>query len=265
VTESSSPAPVPPALIALAERLADAARPIARRWFRTPMAVESKSDTSPVTRADREIEAAMRAILRDARPDDAVIGEEMGGAIQPRGHQWILDPIDGTSAFIAGAPMFGVLIALAVDGRFVLGVIDQPVTGERWMGAAGHPATLNGAPARVRACPDIAGALLYTTAPEFFAAPGAWPAFARVRARARFTRYGAECYAFGLLASGHVDLIVESQLALHDFAALVPVVEAAGGIITDWDGAALTSASDGRIVAAGDPACHAAALRLLAG
>ena len=248
--------------IQIAERLADAARPIIRRYFRTPISIESKSDASPVTRADREVEAVLREILRQSCPDHAVIGEEMGGAAEATGHLWILDPIDGTSAFATGQTNFGVLIALAVEGKFVLGVIDQPITNERWRGAAGSATLFNGSPARVSGCARLGDARLYTTAPEFFG--DALDAFHQIRDRARFTRYGAECYAFGLLASGHVDLIVEAGMKLWDFAALVPVVENAGGVITDWRGAALTMESDGKIVAAGSPALHQATLELLA-
>lgn len=248
--------------IAIAERLADAARPIVRRYFRAPIVIETKADASPVTRADREVEAALRDILRETCPDHAVIGEELGGAPVATGPLWILDPIDGTSAFAAGVTMFGVLIALAIDGEFVLGIIDQPINDERWRGARGSATVFNGAPARVSGCARLGDARLYTTAPEYFG--DTLDAFHRIRDQARFTRYGADCYAVGLLASGHVDLIVEAGLKLWDFAALVPVVENAGGVITDWRGARLTTASDGNFVAAGSAALHDAALELLA-
>ncbi|MBN4083139.1 histidinol phosphate phosphatase [bacterium AH-315-B06] len=248
--------------IEIAERLADAARPIVRRYFRTPIAIDSKADSSPVTRADREVEAALREILRETCPDHAVIGEEMGGAADVAGPLWVLDPIDGTSAFAAGVTMFGVLIALAIDGKFVLGVIDQPINDERWRGATGSATLFNGTPARVSGCARLGDARLFTTAPEYFG--DTLDAFHRVRDRARFTRYGADCYAVGLLASGHVDLVVEAGLKLWDFAALVPVVENAGGVITDWQGAPLTTASDGNLVAASSAALHEATLELLA-
>ena len=248
--------------IQIAERMADAARPIVRRYFRTPMSIASKADSSPVTQADREVEAALRNILRETCPGHAVIGEEMGGATDSTGPLWILDPIDGTSAFATGVTMFGVLIALAIDGKFVLGIIDQPINDERWRAAAGSATLFNGSPARVSGCARLGDARLYTTAPEHFG--GAIDAFNRVRDQAHFTRYGADCYAVGLLASGHVDLIVEAGLKLWDFAALVPVVENAGGIITDWRGAALTTASDVNFVAASSAALHEATLQLLA-
>ncbi len=248
--------------IQIAERMADAARPIVRRYFRTPFPIDSKADSSPVTQADRDVEAALRDILRETCPDHAVIGEEMGGVADSTGPLWILDPIDGTSAFATGVAMFGVLIALAIDGDFVLGLIDQPINEERWIGASGRATLFNGAPARVSGCARLGDARLFTTAPEYFG--DTLDAFHRVRDKVRFTRYGADCYAFGMLASGHVDLIVEGQLNLWDFAALAPVVENAGGIITDWQGARLTTASGGQVVAASSAALHEAALDLLA-
>jgi inositol-phosphate phosphatase/L-galactose 1-phosphate phosphatase/histidinol-phosphatase len=255
----------PPEYIAIAERLADAARPIARRYFRAPLDIETKADETPVTRADREVEAAMRDILGEACPGHDIVGEEMGGAPGMRGMQWILDPIDGTSAFATGVAVFGTLIALAIDGRFALGLIDQAVTGERWLGAAGRPTTLNGAAARVSDCTDIAKARLFTTAPEYFAQEGTLAAFHRVRDKARFTRYGADCYAFGLLASGHVDLVVEGQLHIWDYAAPAAVIENAGGVVTDWNGDPLSCASGDSVLAAATPELHQAAMDLLAG
>jgi len=181
------------------------------------------------------------------------------------GTQWILDPIDGTSAFATGVAVFGTLIGLAIDGRFALGLIDQAVTGERWLGAAGRPSTLNGAPARVSDCTTIETARLFTTAPEYFSREGSLAAFHRVRDKARFARYGADCYAFGLLASGHVDLVVEAQLHVWDYAAPAAVIENAGGVVTDWQGQPLSCASGGSVLAASTPALHEAALALLAG
>lgn len=255
-------APVSQEYIEIAERLAAAARPIARRYFRSDVAIESKSDASPVTQADREIESAMRDILRDCCPEHAIVGEEMGGAPDQSVPMWILDPIDGTKAFATGTPVFGTLIGLVIEKRFVLGVIDQPISEEKWLGVADRETTFNGAPVRVSGCEDLAQARLYTTAPDYFE-QDAYDAFQRVRKEILFTRYGADCYAFGLMASGFVDLIVESQLNLWDFAALIPVIEGAGGVITDWDGAALSIESEGHLVAASSPALHEAALRLL--
>jgi inositol-phosphate phosphatase/L-galactose 1-phosphate phosphatase/histidinol-phosphatase len=253
----------PDEYVTVAENLADIARPIAQRYFRTDIAIESKADASPVTLADREIEAAMRVFLHDSVPDHGIIGEEMGGDPEHDGPLWILDPIDGTKAFATGTPVFGTLIGLAMEKQFALGVIDQPIANERWLGAAGRATTFNGALACVSGCTDLKAARLYTTAPEYFTSPVAFEAFARVREQVFFTRYGADCYAFGLLASGHVDVIVEATLNLWDVAALVPVVEGAGGIITDWRGEPLTTDFEGHVVASCGGAIHDSVLALI--
>lgn len=246
----------------LADRVADAAGEVLKRQFRTPLAIEAKSDESPVTRADRDAERAMRALIEDAYPYHGVLGEEFEPVNPGAEFTWVLDPIDGTKSFITGKPLFGTLVALAHEGEPVLGIIDQPVLRERWRGARGIPATFNGAPARVRACDDLADAFLYATSPHMFEGADA-EAFARLRERVRHPLYGCDCYAYGLLASGHVDLVVEASLQPYDYAALVPVVEGAEGIISDWAGEPLTLASGGRVIAAGDAAIHARALDLL--
>jgi inositol-phosphate phosphatase/L-galactose 1-phosphate phosphatase/histidinol-phosphatase len=250
--------------LALAEALADAAGEVVRRYFRQKIAVDQKGDLTPVTIADREAETAMRRLIAERFPDHGIIGEEHGPTRPDAPYVWVLDPIDGTKSFISGIPLFGTLIALAFEGRPVLGVIDQPVLRERWVGAAGRPSTLNGAPIRTRACSDPAAATLYATQPDMFS-NGDAAAFARLRAAVRLTRYGADCYAYAVLASGFVDLVVETGLKPYDYSALVPVVEGAGGVMTDWQGRALTLAAAGDVVAAGDPALGAAARRLLAG
>lgn len=254
----------PSEFLALADRLADAARPVIRQYFRTPVAVDAKSDSSPVTIADREVETAMRALIRETFPDHGILGEEHGRENAEAEYVWVLDPIDGTMAFITGKPSFGTLIALCHGGRPILGVIDQAILGERWLGADGRPTTLNGNPARVRACAELEQAYAYTTGPEFFDA-ATLPAWERIRDRVRQPRYGCDCYAYALLASGHVDLVVEAGLKPYDFSALVPVIANAGGIVTDWAGQPLTMHSDGRVVAAGDPRLHARALEVIAG
>ena len=246
-----------------AHTLADAAGAVLRRYYRTPVAVDRKADASPVTIADREAERAMRALIRDAFPEHGIEGEEDGAERGDAPLVWSLDPIDGTKSFITGRPLFGTLIALVRAGRPVLGIIDQCVLGERWVGVERRPSLWNGSEIRVRACPDLAEAVLYTTSPELFRTPQERAAFARVVAAVRQPMYGGDCYAYGLLAMGFADLIVETGLQTHDFCALVPVVEGAGGVITDWRGAPLGMASDGNVVAAGDRRVHEAALALL--
>jgi histidinol phosphatase-like enzyme (inositol monophosphatase family) len=248
---------------AFAGRLADEAGAVALRYYRQPVAVETKDDASPVTRADREAERAMRTLIEATYPEDGIVGEEHGRERAGAGRQWVLDPIDGTRSFVTGVPLFGTLIALAVDGVPVVGVIDQPVTKERWIGIAGGPTTLNGAPVHTRACPALASAMLSTTGEEFIEGPGEYDAFARVRNEAGGFRRVPDCYGYAMLASGFVDLVIEAGLKTWDLAALRPVIEGAGGVVTDWRGRPLDLESDGRIAAAGDPNCHARALELL--
>ncbi len=253
----------PAAFVDFAGRLADASGAVLTRHFRTRFEIERKADETPVTIADREGEAAMRRLICDAYPDHGIIGEEQGAEREDAELVWILDPIDGTRAFIAGKPMFGTLIALVRDGTPILGVIDQPVLGERWIGGAGRRTTFNGAAAAVRRCGALIDAVLNTTSPDLFTGADA-ARFQRLSGAVAHTQYGGDCYAYGLLASGFMDLVVEADLKPHDFCALAPVVAGAGGTITDWHGGALSLSSDGRVVAAGDPALHARALEVLA-
>jgi inositol-phosphate phosphatase / L-galactose 1-phosphate phosphatase / histidinol-phosphatase len=237
--------------IALAQRLADAAGAAIRPWFRSGLAIEAKADASPVTQADRAAEAAIRAILEAERPHDGIFGEEYGVTREGAPRTWVLDPIDGTRSFIAGRPIFGTLIALLEEGRPVLGIIDQPINGERWLGVTGRPTTLNGAAIRTRACATVAAAHMATTGPRHFT-PEEWTKFDRLSLGARDTLWGGDCYNYGLVAAGHIDLVIEAGLKLYDLAALVPIVEGAGGRMCGWKGEALTADSDGRVIAAGD-------------
>jgi len=254
---------VPAELVALANSLADAARPIAARYFRTPVTVDDKSDLSPVTIADREAETAMRALLTKHVPAHGVFGEEHGAERTDAEYVWVLDPIDGTKAFITGLPIFGTLIALLHKGVPVLGIIDQPILKERWLGAVGRPSTLNGQPIKVRTCASLDKAYMYSTAPQMFGGSLARRHEA-LAGKVKLFRWGGDCYAYGLLAAGHVDLVVEHDLKLYDFAALAPVIKGAGGLITDWKGRELDMRSDGSVLAAGDPAVHRAASKILA-
>lgn len=241
--------------LALAERLADAAGAAIRPHFRSGLASERKDDASPVTVADRGAEEAMRRILKAEAPRDGVIGEEFGTEEGASGRTWVLDPIDGTISFLAGRPIFGTLIALLVDGWPVLGIIDQPILGERWIGVSGQPTRFNGTPARTRACPSLDQATLATTGPQYFD-DHEGEHFMALAGRTDHKRMmmGGDCYNYGLLASGHLDLICEAGLKLHDWAALVPIVEGAGGTMCDWNGDPLHAASDGHVLALGDPA-----------
>ncbi len=249
--------------LALARHLADAAGVEIRPHFRKPITVEDKPDLTPVTVADRAAEAAMRALIETHFPDHGILGEEFGQVREDAEYVWVLDPIDGTKSFISGVPLFGTLIALTCRGHPILGIIDQPISPERWVGASGRPTTLNGTAIRCRACPTLAAATLFATTPEMFRGGDA-ASFARVSAAVKLTRFGADCYAYGLVAAGFIDLVLEASLKPYDFCAMVPIVQGAGGIATDWRGAPLDLASDGRILVAGDRQIHQAALSLLA-
>lgn len=241
--------------IAIAHRLADIAGEAIRPHFRSGVATERKPDATPVTLADREAEEAMRRILKAEVPRDTVIGEEFGSEAGSSGRSWVLDPIDGTAGFLAGRPIFGTLIALVIEGWPVLGVIDQPILRERWVGATGRATTFNGAPARTRTCRQLADATIATTGPHYFSDHDGGH-FMGLAAKTDYRRMvmGGDCYNYALLASGHLDLICEAELKLHDWAALVPVVEGAGGLMCDWNGDPLHAGSTGHVLALGDPA-----------
>ena len=241
--------------IALAHRLADAARAEIVPHFRTAVASEAKGDATPVTVADRAAEEAMRRILKAEVPQDGVHGEEFGIEAGRSNRMWVLDPIDGTTAFLAGRPIFATLIALLVDGFPVLGVIDQPINRERWLGVTGQGTTFNGSPVTTRPCRNLSQATVATTGPQYFT-QGEGDIFMALAAKTDHKRMvmGGDCYNYACLASGHIDVICEAGLKLHDFAALVPVVEGAGGTMSDWGGEPLHAGSDGRVLALGDPA-----------
>jgi inositol-phosphate phosphatase/L-galactose 1-phosphate phosphatase/histidinol-phosphatase len=257
-------APTERSALELALALADAAGPIIKRYFRTGTRITDKADLSPVTAADREAEAAMRTLIAERMPHAGVLGEEMGADRADAEYVWVLDPIDGTKSFVTGKPLFGTLIALTRRGVPIVGVIDQPVLGERWVGVAGEPARLNGGAIRTRACARLADAWLYATTPTMFAGADA-AAWQRLAAAVKFPLYGADCYAYGLLAAGWTDLVCEAMLKPYDWCALVPIIDGAGGVITDWEGRPLTIASGGRVLAAGDAGLHAQALAKLRG
>ena len=251
-------------LIAAAEAAADVAAAVIRPFYRQNLAADLKSDASPVTIADRSAELAMRAVLSQRFPDHGILGEEFG---LDRAHarlRWVLDPIDGTRAFITGRPTFGILVALLDGDVPVLGVIDQPVTGERWVGVAGQPTRFRGAygQSRCRPCPTLGHAELSCTAPEIFSHDQA-TAWQRLAAATRRTSWGGDCYAYGLLALGAIDIIAESGLKVWDWAALVPVIEGAGGRMTDWQGQPLHPDGNGNALAVGDPALLTPAVALL--
>ncbi len=250
-------------LLQFANGLADSSGAILRRRFRQKINVEIKGDNSPVSDADRETESELRRLIGAAFPDHGVIGEEYGKDRPDAEFVWVLDPIDGTKSFITGRPLFGTLIALCRDGKPILGIIDHPALGERWIGATGQPTRFNGNPVRVRDCSGIGAAAMFGSSPHS-RTPGNEAAFDRVRRAARQVLYSSDCYAYGLIACGFADLCIEFGIGIHDFVAVVPVLEGAGGIVTDWNGALLTIASGDKVIAAGDATVHRAAMDLLA-
>ncbi|WP_439817554.1 histidinol-phosphatase [Zavarzinia sp. CC-PAN008] len=251
-------------LLGFAHDLADAAALVTLRHFRTGIAAEDKgavdgSRYDPVTEADRGAEDAIRALIVRHHPSHGIMGEEHGTQAGQSDLQWVIDPIDGTRAFITGMPLWGTLIALNRGGQPFLGIMDQPFLRERFAGTP-QGAWANGRPIRTRACATLPDAALMTTDPTLFRG-AELEAFQQVRGACRLTRYGGDCYAYCLLAAGHIDLVVEAGLQAYDVQALIPIVEGAGGRMTDWRGG--SAAAGGRVVAAGDPRLHAEVLRIL--
>jgi len=249
-------------LASFAASLADAARGVIRRYHNFGVNIEAKADESPVTVADREAERLMRALIEERFPEHGIAGEEYGKVRADAEFVWSLDPIDGTKAFITGSPRFGTLIGLVENGTPTLGVIDMPVLDQRWIGGAGYMTRMNGSPVTVRSCKSLSGAILAATSPSMF--DGVEDTYAALRAATRYQVFGGDCHNFATLASGQVDLCVEAGLQDYDFLAMVPVIEAAGGIITDWKGDRPAPGSTNRILASGDRRVHDAALEILA-
>ena len=253
----------PEEFIEIANRLADASGAVIRPYFRSGVAVADKPDSSPVTVADEAAEREIRRILEETCPGHGILGEEFGAEGSAREFVWAIDPIDGTRSFICGVPVFTTLIALLRDGEPVLGAIDQPVSGERWVGARGHGTVFNGKPVRTAAPRPLGEATMFTTAPDMFDGAAA-QTYARLRQATRLTRFGLDGYAAGLLASGLIDLHVEGDMKPWDYMALIPAIENAGGVMTDWAGNRLTLESrSGLTLAASSPALHREALEFL--
>ncbi len=253
-------------LVAVAHALADAARVQTLRHFRAAgLAADNKEAAGfdPVTVADRAAEDAMRAILRERRPEDGILGEERGAQAGSSGLTWVLDPIDGTRGYLAGTPTWGVLIALSDESGPIYGLIDQPYIGERFEGGSGQ-AVLAGphgtGPIAVRAPRPLSEAILFTTFPEV-GTEEERAAFGRVAAQVQLTRYGMDCYAYALLAAGQIDLVIEAGLNAYDIQAPIAVIEAAGGVVSSWEGG--DASGGGRAIAASCPQILEAARDLI--
>lgn len=249
-----------------AHEMADAGRPIALKYFRTDkQSIENKLDAGfdPVTIADKQVELAFRDVLSKRRPMDGILGEEFPAKDSQSGLTWVLDPIDGTRGFISGTPTWGMLIALHDGERPVFGIIDQPYTGERFIGGFGQAVLQRGDNVRdisVRACSTLAQATLFSTMPDI-GNVSETAAFNRVSDACKLTRFGMDCYAYALLAAGQIDLVIEADLNPYDIQAPIALVKAAGGIVTNWQGG--SADHGGQVIAAGDPVVHAAAMALL--
>ena len=249
-------------LSAFASRLADASRRIISDAIPQSFRGEVKSDGSPVTSIDHFVEYLLRTMIAREYPEHGIVGEEHGTLSPDADYVWVLDPIDGTLPFLAGIPVFGTLIALIHRRIPIIGVIDMPATGERWVGCQGKPTTRNGEPVRVRSCGQLDSALLSTSNPDLYANDEI-AIFERLKTRTRWCIYGGSCLAYAQIACGRIDVGIDAGLDAFDYTALVPVIVGAGGVITDWKGESLNLHSGGRILAAGDPRVHAEALGVL--
>ncbi len=254
--------------LAFAHSLADAARAVIRPYFRRRIEVTDKGSAGffdPVTEADKRAEQAMRDLIVVAYPQDGILGEEFGERAGDSGFVWILDPIDGTRAFIAGQPLWGTLIALEHNGAPVLGILDQPFLDERFTGSGSVTELRNASSTenlKVRACASLSDAVICTTHPMLHFNDADRQRYWNVEKRCRLSRYGGDCYAYALVAMGFVDLVIEADLKRWDIAPIIPIIEGAGGIVTSWDGK--SPAGGGNVVAAGDRRVHAEALKILA-
>jgi inositol-phosphate phosphatase / L-galactose 1-phosphate phosphatase / histidinol-phosphatase len=247
-----------------AELMATAAGKLIRDAAERPIESEIKSDGSPVTDIDIATEDCIRAIIAKRHPDHGIIGEE-GEPVSPEAEfVWVIDPIDGTLPFLAGIPVFGTLIALMHDNKPVLGVIDMPMTGERWLGRQGIGTLRNGVPVRTRACGDLSAALMSTSNPDYFGTDDI-DVLIRMKGATHMTIYGGSCMSYAQLATGRIDVGFDVRFGIHDYLAMVTIIEGAGGVITDWNGEPLGLHSGDRFVASGDPRVHEQALRILAG
>lgn len=250
---------------AFVERLANVAGDAVMPFFRTTIGVENKAGKGfdPVTAADHAGEAAMRQLIKATFPSHGIVGEEFGNESEDAEYVWVLDPIDGTRGFITGLPTWGTLIGLLKGGVAVYGVMSQPFTKERFWGDGGsarYKGTLGERKLRVRPCASLEDAIMSSTSPRLFQGKDL-DAFEALEARTRTTRYGGDCYAYCMLAAGQIDVVIETDLKPYDIVALIPIVEGAGGVITDWQGGPATGG--GRIIACGDRRVHTAALELL--
>lgn len=246
----------------LISSLLDASGDIARRYFGTPVNIIDKPDETPVTIADRTIEQLLREQIEKERPEDGILGEEFGPKESKNGYTWVIDPIDGTKSFTIARPTFGTLIGLCYEEKPIFGVIDQPILNHRWVGQTGRPTTFNGSPVSCRPCDTLKNAIFGTGSATQICKDDA-TRLSRISAATRYTVFQGDCYFYGLMANGFIDLIIEDCLGVYDYIALVPIIEGAGGIITDWKGNRKTLYGDPTLLAAGTSELHHKAIELI--
>jgi myo-inositol-1(or 4)-monophosphatase len=239
----------------------DSASQIALQYFRQPVSFEVKSDDSPVTIADREIEQVIRNLIDERFPEHAIYGEEQGQT-SGQGGTWVIDPIDGTKSFLLGNPLFGCLLGFVEDGIVQAGGLSMPALKETWVADRSGPTTRNDISCHTSQCQDLATASLLTSSPDFFDREE-YGAFETLSKQIQYRRFGGDCYTYAMLAGGWVDLVVESALFPFDYLPLVPIVEQAGGVISDWQGNSLGLSSASQVIAAATPQLHEAALKFL--
>jgi len=255
-------ATVPEHIFNTAIAAADLARTITLKYFRQNIDIENKVDSSPVTVADQETEAAIKALILKNHPAHGFFGEESGDQTSEESWRWIVDPIDGTKAFANGSPTFGTLISLIHNDNPVLGIIDHAALGERWIGLSGQPTTCNGETCKTSQISELQDASVNCTTIDMFD-PAGFQLFNQLSSACRYRTFGGDCFSYGLLASGHAHLVCEADLKPYDFMALVPVIEGAGGIITDWEGQRLTPTSGDKVLASANASLHQQAIKIL--
>jgi len=254
-------------IIDFANHLADLSAKIAKKYFRLDNGEIAKDDDSPVTKADREIEKVIREEIEKKFPQHGIIGEEYGNKNETADYVWILDPIDGTSSFIIGRPLFGTLIALTYKGKSILGIMNQPITNERWIGIDGEGSWFNGKKIQTRNCQKISDAVMCASSSHYFQ-DGDENILKELSSLTKYQRlggiiYGGDCYSYATLASGFVDIVIDPGLKVYDYAALLPIIEMAGGVVSDWEGKDLELKSNIKLVACATKELHEKVLKIL--
>jgi len=250
------------ALVGFSHKIADAVGEVHRKYFRQPVTTEYKEDSSPVTQADKESETLMRDMVMKKFPAHGILGEEFPPYQADAEFVWIIDPVDGTKYFMTGHPTFALLLGLAYQGEFILGVIDQAISQERWVGADNHGSFLNGEPVTTRKCPSLGKAILARPGFEWHT-EGRDHYIDKLWKTAHWSQWGVAPYDYGLLAAGHLDVVINAGPVIHDFAALGPIINNAGGLITDWNGNKLNINSPNHIIAVGNPVLMPEIIELL--